>query len=78
MPKILHSGYSGTEAQRRIAHEQALANTRIEGHIPSAEFLVDCEAVIAGTMTREQARERSLRRALEMECALSGSKRNTV
>lgn len=56
-----------TKAQRRVAHEQALASTRIEGHQPSAEFLADCEAVIEGTMTREQARAASLARALAAE-----------
>ena len=44
-----------TEAERRFAHEQALANTRIEGHVPTPEFLADCEAVIAGTMTEDEA-----------------------
>jgi len=53
-----------TKAQRRLAHEQALASTRIEGHLPSAEFLADCEAVIEGSMTTEQARAASLARAL--------------
>lgn len=52
-----------TKAQRRLAHEQALASTRIEGHQPSEQFLADCEAVIDGTMTREQARAASLARA---------------
>ncbi len=55
---------TNTQAERRIAHDQALASTRIEGHEPTAEFLTDCEAVIAGTMTREQARAASLARAL--------------
>jgi hypothetical protein len=58
-----------TKAQRRVAHEQALASTRIEGHIPTAEFLADCEAVIEGTMTREQARAASLARALAKDKA---------
>jgi hypothetical protein len=40
-----------SKAARRLAHEQALASTRIEGHQPSPEFLADCEAVIEGTMT---------------------------
>jgi hypothetical protein len=62
-----------TEAQRRLAHEQALANTRIEGHVPTPEFLADCEAVIAGTMTREQARAASLARALAKDRAASSS-----
>lgn len=57
MPKI-------TEVERQFAHEQALANTRIEGHIPTSEFLADCEAVINGAMTRERARANSLARAL--------------
>ena len=53
-----------TKAQRRLAHEQALASTRIEGHQPSPEFLADCEAVIDGAMTHDQARAASLSRAL--------------
>jgi hypothetical protein len=56
-----------TKAERRLAHEQALASTRIEGHQPSPEFLADCEAVIEGTMTNEQARAASLARALAKE-----------
>jgi len=52
------------KAERRWAHEQALASTRIEGHQPCPEFLADCEAVIEGTMTSEQARAASLARAL--------------
>lgn len=54
---------TSTKAQRRLAHEQALASTRIEGHQPSPEFLADCEAVVEGTMTREGARAASLTRA---------------
>ena len=53
-----------TEAERREAHAQALASTRIEGHVPTPEFLADCEAVIKGTMTEAQARAASLVRAL--------------
>lgn len=53
-----------TEAQRRVDLEQALANTRIEGHVPTTEFAADVEAVAAGAMTPEQAREASLARAL--------------
>jgi hypothetical protein len=62
-----------TKAQRRVAHEQALASTRIEGHQPSAEFLTDCEAVIEGSMTREQARAASLARALALALARESS-----
>lgn len=62
-----------TKAQRRLAHEQALASTRIEGHQPSPEFLADCEAVIEGTMTRDQARAASLARALAKDKAASAA-----
>lgn len=62
-----------TEAERRFAHEQALANTRIEGHVPTPEFLADSEAVIAGTMTEDEARARSLARALAKDRAASGA-----
>jgi hypothetical protein len=58
-----------TEAKRREAHEQALASTRIEGHVPTPEFLADCEAVIKGTMTEEEARAASLARALAADKA---------
>lgn len=58
-----------TEAERRLAHEQALASTRIEGHVPTPEFLVDSEAVIQGAMTREEAGQRSLARALAKDRA---------
>ena len=58
-----------TERERRLAHEQALASTRIEGHVPTTEFLADCEAVISGAMTREQARAASLSRALAKDLA---------
>lgn len=58
-----------TEAERRLAHEQALASTRIEGHVPTPEFLADSEAVIKGAMTEEQARAASLARALADERA---------
>jgi hypothetical protein len=54
-----------SKAERRWAHEQALASTRIEGHEPSQEFLADCEAVIEGRMTTAQARAASLARALD-------------
>ena len=62
-----------TKAQRRLAHEQALASTRIEGHRPSPEFLADCDAVIEGTMTRDQARAASLARALAKDKAATAA-----
>ena len=58
-----------TEAERRLAHEQALASTRISGHLPSPEFLADCEAVIEGKMTNEEGRAKSLARALAKDNA---------
>lgn len=54
---------------RRQWHEQALASTRLEGHEPTPEFLADCEAVIEGTLSREEARARSLARALAKDQA---------
>ena len=53
-----------SQAERRLAHEQALASTRIEGHVPTPEFLADSAALIAGTMTNDEARAMSLARAL--------------
>lgn len=61
-----------SEAERRAAHEQALANTRVSGHQPTAEFLADNEAVIVGAMTESQARARSLARALAQDRAATG------
>ena len=60
---------NSTEAERRWAHMQALASTRLSGHEPTPEFLADCEAVINGTMTQEQARAASLARALAKDRA---------
>jgi hypothetical protein len=60
-----------TAAERRLAHDQALASTRIEGHQPSVEFLADCEAVIDGRMSRDQARAASLARALAKDSAVA-------
>lgn len=52
------------KAERRWTNEQALANASIEGHVPCAEFLADCEAWVEGTMTNEEVMARSLARAL--------------
>ena len=62
-----------SKAQRRLAHEQALASTRISGHKPSPEFLADAEAVIEGDMTIEQARAASLARALAEDRAIAAA-----
>lgn len=61
-----------TEAERRLAYEQALASSRIEGHVPTPEHLADVEAVIKGTMTPEQARAAAVARALAKDKAASG------
>ena len=61
-----------TKAERQLSHEQALASTRIEGHEPTAEFLADCEAVVEGTMTPDQARAASLARALAADQTVRG------
>jgi len=61
------------QALRKLAHDQALASTRIEGHVPTDAFLADCAAVVEGTMTRQQAREASLARALAQEAATGGT-----
>lgn len=61
-------------AERRWASEQALANASIEGHVPSSEFLADCDAVVQGAMTTEEARARSLARALAANAAAAARK----
>lgn len=61
-----------TEAERRSAFEQSLASTAIEGHVPTAEFLADCEAVIRGDMTPEEKRARSIARARALDAPTPG------
>lgn len=56
-----------TEAERRIAVEQAVANTRIEGHLPTPEYLADFDAFIQGKMTLDEVRARSMARAQELD-----------
>jgi hypothetical protein len=58
-----------SEAERRLAHEQALASARIEGFEPSQEFLADWQAMSAGRLTAEEFRARSLARALASDRA---------
>jgi hypothetical protein len=58
-----------TEAERRHAIEQAIANTRIEGHEPTGEFLADMEQLAQGAMTPAQVRAASLARALAGDAA---------
>ena len=54
-------------AERRASLDQALASTRLEGHVPTPEFLADCEDYIAGRITRDEAMARSTARALAAE-----------
>ncbi len=53
----------GTKAERQYAMTQALANTRIEGHKPTPEFLADAAAVVEGKLTYDQAVKASAARA---------------
>lgn len=61
-----------TEAERRLALEQALANTRIEGHRPTDAFLADVEALAKGAMTPEQAIAAALARAKAADALACG------
>lgn len=53
------------KVELRWAIEQAQASSRIEGHIPTPEHLADCEAVIAGTMTFDEAVAAGIKRGQE-------------
>lgn len=66
------------QAELRWAFKQAHASSRIEGHIPDPLYLADCEAVIAGTMTMDEARAASLKRALAEDRAVAGFKDKDV
>jgi hypothetical protein len=52
-----------TETEHRFHFAQALASTKIEGHTPTPEFLQDCDAVVKGKMTTENALSAALARA---------------
>lgn len=60
------------QAERRWAMEQAQASSRISGHIPTPAFLADCEAFIAGTMTNEEMRAASRKRAIAADLMATG------
>lgn len=62
-----------TPEQRGAACDQALANTRIEGHQPTPEFLEDCAQFVAGTSTVEELVEKARQRALQMQERAAGS-----
>lgn len=64
---------ASTESTRRYAAEQAAASTRIEGHVPTPEWIADTEAVVQGALTEEEARARSLARAIALDRAAAGA-----
>lgn len=53
-----------TAAKRRASLDQALASTRLEGHVPTPEFLADCEDYIAGRITDDEILAREVERVL--------------
>ena len=53
-----------TAAKRRASLDQALASTRLEGHVPTPEFLSDCEDYIAGRITDDEILAREVKRVL--------------
>ena len=59
-----------SEGERAWWCRQALASTRIEGHVPAPEFLADCAAYVAGEISSEDARARSLTRAMQEHAQL--------
>jgi hypothetical protein len=64
-------------AKRRFNMEQAIADARIEGFVPDAEFLAETEAVIRGEMTNDELRERIFARAREMD-RLAGAQKKVA
>lgn len=60
------------ETERRASFAQAHASSRLEGHQPAPEFLADCEAVIAGTMSTDEAIAASMKRALAADRVAAG------
>ena len=62
-----------SEARHRYWMEDAIASTRIEGHVPSPEFLADVERVLRGEMTMEEAGAASLARALAADAAATAA-----
>jgi len=59
-------------ANRLLALDQALANTRIEGHRPTKEFLSDCKALANGKLSPADAIKASLERARAAERKANG------
>lgn len=56
-----------TKEEYRYALQQGLANTRIEGHVPSAEFLSDYERLVRGEIRDADILAASLARAQVIE-----------
>jgi hypothetical protein len=71
MPRHRHPPLDATEAaaERRADLDQALASTRLSGHVPRPEFLADCEDYIDGRITREEILAREVKRVLGTKSA---------
>ncbi|MCF8533287.1 MAG: antitoxin VbhA family protein [Reyranella sp.] len=71
MPDTVATPQDAAESpdERRAHLDQALASTRLEGHVPTPEYLADCEDFIAGRITRDEVMARSTARALAAERA---------
>ena len=66
MPRHRRLPQDATEAaaERRAGLDQALASTRLSGHIPTPEFLADCEDYIAGRIALKGILARTVDREL--------------
>ncbi|MGQ0584258.1 MAG: antitoxin VbhA family protein [Reyranella sp.] len=62
-----------TAAERRSGLDQALASTRLSGHVPRPEFLADCEDYIAGRITHEEILAREVKRVLGTKSAVDAT-----
>lgn len=67
-----------TQAELRWAFKQAHASSRIEGHTPTPEHLAACEAVIAGTMTIDEAISEAISRGQTEDRAAAGMDGNSA
>lgn len=66
MPRHRRPPQDATEAAagRRADLDQVLASTRLSGHVPTPEFLADCEDYIAGRIALEGILARTVDREL--------------
>lgn len=71
MPDTATPSQDSTEsaAERRAGLDQALASTRLSGHVPTSEFLADCEDYIAGRIACEEILAREVERVLSTKRA---------